>query len=84
MQRHLAALLGAVEEALKASVAINEKETKAAIARVTSSEREAGVFRRAVMTELARGELPPSYREVLMSLMKQVDVVADWCREARD
>jgi predicted phosphate transport protein (TIGR00153 family) len=85
LQRHLAATMSAVEDlekAVKASVALNEKEAKAAIARVTSSEREADVLRRAVMTELARGELPPSDREDLMSLMKQVDMVADWCREA--
>jgi hypothetical protein len=34
------------------------------------------------MTELARGELPPTDREDLMHLMKRVDMVADWCRES--
>lgn len=34
------------------------------------------------MDELSRGELPPADREDLMHLMKLVDMVADWSREA--
>ena len=85
MQRHLALTMSAVEDlerAIKASVALNENEAKAAIERVTSSEREADKLRRTVMTELAGGELPSTDREDLMHLMKRVDMVADWCRES--
>lgn len=85
MQRHLALTMTAVEDlerAIKASVALNENEAKAAIERVTSSEREADKLRRSVMTELAGGELPSTDREDLMHLMKRVDMVADWCRES--
>jgi len=85
MRRHLAVTMNAVEDferAVKASVNLNEKDTKAAIERVTNSEREADRLRRTVMTELARGELPPHDREDLMHLMKRVDMVADWCRES--
>ena len=85
MQRHLALTMTAVEDlerAVKASVSLNDKETKAAIDRVTSSEREADRLRRSVMTELAGGELPSTDREDLMHLMKRVDMVADWCRES--
>jgi len=85
MRRHLAATMSAVEDlekAVKASVNLNEKEAKTAIERVTSFEKEADSLRRAVMTELARGELPPHDREDLMHLMKRVDMVADWCRES--
>jgi len=85
MQRHLATTMSAVEDlerAVKAAVEINEKETKEAIGRVTSAEKEADRLRRAVMTELARGEMPPTDREDLMHLMKRVDMVADWCRES--
>ena len=85
MQRHLALTMTAVEDlerAIKASVALNENEAKAAIERVTSSEREADKLRRTVMTELAGGELPSTDREDLMHLMKRVDMVADWCRES--
>jgi len=85
MQRHLATTMSAVEDferAVKASVALNEKEAKAAIERVITAEKEADRLRRAVMTELARGELLPTDREDLMHLMKRVDMVADWCRES--
>jgi len=85
MQRHLALTISAVEDlerAVKAAVKLNEEETKAAIERVISAEKEADTLRRAVMTELARGELPPMDREDLMHLMKRVDMVADWCRDS--
>jgi len=85
MRRHLAATMSAVEDlekAVKASANLNEKEASAAIQRVKSSEEEADNLRRAVMTELARGELPPHDREDLMHLMKRVDMVADCCRES--
>lgn len=85
MQRHLALTVTAVEDlerAIKAAVNLNDKEAKAAIDRVTSSEREADKLRRLVMTELAEGELPSTDREDLMHLMKRVDMVADWSRES--
>ena len=85
MQRHLAATMSTVEDlerAVKASVAFKEQEAKAAIQRVSTSEREADALRRAVMTELSGGELSPVDREDLMHLMKRVDMVADWSRES--
>jgi len=85
MRHHLATTMSAVEDlerAVKASVNLNEKKAKAAIERVTSAEKEADSLRRAVMSELAGGELPPTDREDLMHLMKRVDMVADWCRES--
>jgi predicted phosphate transport protein (TIGR00153 family) len=85
MQQHLATTISAVEaleKAVKASVSGNEKETKALIDRVMSAEKEADRLRRAVMIELAGGELPSTDREDLMHLMKRVDMVADWCRES--
>lgn len=85
MQRHLATTMSAVEDlerAIKAAVQHNEKETKESIERVTSAENEADRLRRAVMTELAGGELSPTDREDLMHLIKRIDMVADWSREA--
>lgn len=85
MQLHLSTTMSAVEDlerAVKASVKLDDKEVKAAIERVISAEKEADRLRRAVMTELARGELPPTDREDLMHLMKRVDMVADSCRDS--
>ena len=85
MQRHLATTMSSVEDlerAVKAAVDLNEKEAKAAIGRVTSSEKEADGLRRAFMTELTCGELSPSDREYLMNLMKCVDIVSDSSQES--
>jgi len=85
MQRHLATTMSVVEDlerAVKAAVQHKEKETKESIDRVTSAEKEADRLRRAVMTELGGGELPPTDREDLMHLMKRIDMVADWSRES--
>ena len=85
MQKHLATTISAVEDlerAVKAAVKGDEKEERGAIDRVTSAEKEADRLRRVVMTELARGELPPIDREDLMHLMKRVDMIADWSRES--
>jgi predicted phosphate transport protein (TIGR00153 family) len=85
MQRHLATIMSAVEDlekALKALIINNEKETKAAIGRVISAEKEADRLRRVVMTDLSGGELPPTDREDLMHLIKRIDMVADWSRES--
>jgi predicted phosphate transport protein (TIGR00153 family) len=85
MQRHLATTIGAVEDferAVKASVSNSEKDVRASIDRVVGAEKEADRLRRAVMSELSGGELPPTDREDLMHLIKHVDMVADWSRES--
>jgi len=85
MQRHLATTVSTVEDlerTVKAVVRHNEKESKECIERVISAEKEADSLRRAAMTELAKGELPPADREDLMNLMKCIDMVADWSQES--
>lgn len=85
MQKHLATTMSAVEDlekAVKAAIRGDEKEERTAIGRVASAENEADRLRRVVMTELARGELPPTDREDLMHLMKRVDMIADWSRQS--
>jgi len=71
-----------LEKAVKAAAVDEEREMRLRIDRVTNAEREADGLRREVMNELARGELPPVDREDLMHLIKRVDMVADWSREA--
>jgi len=34
------------------------------------------------MDEVSKGDLPPTAREDIMHLVKRVDMVADWSREA--
>ena len=85
MRRHLAITMSIVEDlekVVKAAVSNKTKETKSLVDGITRAEKEADILRRNFMDELAQGELPPADREDLMHLMKRVDMVADWCREA--
>jgi predicted phosphate transport protein (TIGR00153 family) len=85
MQRHLTITLNVVKDlrnAVDAAVKEDLKEKEKYVERITSGEKEADALRRNFMDELSRGELPPTDREDLMRLMKRVDMVADWSREA--
>ncbi|MGB9135000.1 MAG: DUF47 family protein [Candidatus Bathyarchaeia archaeon] len=85
MRRHLAttmSIVGDLEGAVKAAVSGKSEETRSLIESIAKAEKEADIVRRSFMDELSKGELPPVDREDLMHLMKRVDMVADWCREA--
>jgi len=85
VQRHLALTTGIVEDlekAIRAAIEGDLKEMQTFIERVANSEKEADKLRRGVMDEVSTGELPPTDREDLMSLVKRVDMVADWSRES--
>lgn len=75
-------IVGDLESAVKAAVSGKTEETKSLVASIAKAEKEADAMRRGFMDELSKGELPPVDREDLMHLMKRVDMVADWCREA--
>lgn len=85
MRRHLATTMSIVddlEQAIEAAVSNEEDETERLVEGITKGEKEADALRRSFMDELSKGELPAADREDLMHLMKRVDMVADWCREA--
>ncbi len=85
MRRHLTTTMTIVDDlakAVKAAASNKIDEAKTLVERVTNSEKDADTLRRNFMDELSLGELPPRDREDLMHLMKRVDMVADWCREA--
>ena len=44
-------------------------------------EKEAGLLKRKIISELAQGDLPISEREGLMRLARQIDDVIDWINE---
>ena len=85
MKKHLANAVSAVEDlerALNAAMEGDEKLVIASIRRVDEAEKEADRLRRAIMDELASEVVPPAGREDLMHLVKRVDMIADWSREA--
>lgn len=85
IETHLATTMSIVEDlesAIEAAVKKDEEKMKAYTERVAKNEMEADRIRRDVMDQLAQGELSPIDREDLMHLVKRVDMVADWSREA--
>lgn len=85
IQQHLAltsSIVEDLEKALSALVKNDAEEMSACIERVAKNEREADTLRRKVMDEVSKGDLPPTAREDIMHLVKRVDMVADWSREA--
>ncbi len=85
MEKHLANVVSAVEDldrAIKAALRGSEEDVKASISRVVEAEKEADRLRRAIMDELASEVIPAAAREDLMHLVKRLDMIADWSREA--
>ncbi|MDH7564425.1 MAG: DUF47 family protein [Candidatus Bathyarchaeota archaeon] len=85
IQRHLSItteIVDDLDKAVSAALKEEEKEMQKIIQRITLGEREADALRRKVIDEISNGELPPTDRVDLMDLVKRVDMVADWSREA--
>lgn len=84
IQQHLALTTAIVEDLERAVTAAlkNDKELDICIKRIASGEREADMLRRKVMDEVSKGELSSIDREDIMHLVKRVDMIADWSREA--
>lgn len=82
---HLAKVVDSIVELNKGVLAARNKnvaEVKRCRDRLFSAEDEADRIRRAIDEELTKGELPPKDREDLMHLVKRIDAVADWARDA--
>ena len=84
-RRHIDLTTGTVEELVKqveaASVG-DEDRKQASFERLSKMEMEADSLRRSIAEELTKGVIPPEEREDLMHLIRRVDWVADWAREA--
>ena len=82
---HAAKVVDTVTELEKGLVAAskgNAAEAKQAMQRLFAYETEADRIRRDIAVELTKGELPPKDREDLMHLIKRLDAVADYAKDA--
>ncbi|HJX23039.1 MAG TPA: DUF47 family protein [Candidatus Bathyarchaeia archaeon] len=85
MRDHLALTLSCADELSKAINSSDKgdyQEAEASIKRVSQMEKEADFLRRKIADELAKGELPSSDREDLMRLVRTIDWIADWSKDA--
>lgn len=85
VQDHLKLTVGAVEELsnMVEKAATGEKtEKQKFFEKLSKMESEADSLRRKISEELTKGEYFPEEREDLMELVRAVDWIADWSREA--
>jgi len=62
--------------------ASDDQEKKAFYEAISQNEMKADQIRREMVTELSKRELYPAERDDLMELVRAVDWIADWAREA--
>jgi len=85
VEKHLALTQKAVESLQKMvekSGEVGQKEGSAIFTDISRYEREADELRRKMVEELTKGEMFPEERDDLMELVRAVDWIADWSKEA--
>jgi predicted phosphate transport protein (TIGR00153 family) len=81
--RHLELTTEAVKQLHEmVRTASNDQEKKAFYETISQHEKKADQIRREMVTELSTRELYPNERDDLMELVRAVDWIADWAREA--
>jgi predicted phosphate transport protein (TIGR00153 family) len=85
VEEHLELTQNAVNDLyrmVEASSTFREKETRTFFESVSRLEMQADQLRRRMVEELTRSEMFPEERDDLMELVRAVDWVADWSKEA--
>lgn len=85
VQEHLKLTVGAVDSLLsmvRSAAAGDGSEKCEFFENLSKMEMDADVLRRKISEELTKGEFFPEEREDLMELVRAVDWIADWSREA--
>jgi predicted phosphate transport protein (TIGR00153 family) len=81
--RHLELTTEAVKQLHEmVRTASDDQEKKAFYEAISQNEMKADQIRREMVTELSKRELYPTERDDLMELVRAVDWIADWAREA--
>ena len=74
--------VGELERTVIAFSTNNQSEAEASIQRLFSLEVEIDDLRRAVLTELTKGEISGKYREDLKGLVEHLDKLADYVKDS--
>lgn len=85
VEEHLSLTQNAVSDLyrmVEASALCREKDCRDYFESVSRMEMEADQLRREMVEELTRSEMFPEERDDLMELVRAVDWIADWSREA--
>jgi predicted phosphate transport protein (TIGR00153 family) len=82
---HSLSVMDAVTELDRAIIAVSRGDSDTAIgalARLMLSEKEADNLEERISEELSKGDLNPREREDLLHLVRRMDYVADWAKDA--
>ena len=85
VERHLELTINAVNSLqlmVERAGEEGQKEGSAIFVDISRFEREADTLRREMVEELTKGEMYPEERDDLMELVRAVDWIADWSKEA--
>jgi predicted phosphate transport protein (TIGR00153 family) len=85
VERHLELTQSAVislQEMVEVSGEKGQEEGSKVFPDISKFEREADELRRTMVEELTKGEMYPEERDDLMELVRAVDWIADWSKEA--
>lgn len=85
VEKHLTLTLGAVESLysmIEAAVACDDQNCKKFYMDVSTMEMQADDLRKHMVQELTVSEMFPEERDDLMELVRAVDWIADWSKEA--
>lgn len=85
IQQHVTKIEDTVVElsrALKLATGDDREAVFQALKRLNQNEEEGDRIRRALIEELAKGELKAKDREDLLHLVRRTDIIADWAKDA--
>lgn len=85
VEKHLELTKNAVislHQMVEKAAECDEEECKLAFLNVSKMEMQADELRRDMVEELTKGEMFPEERDDLMELVRAVDWIADWSKEA--
>ncbi len=71
-----------LHEMVEVAAGSNQEKGSAVFTDISRYEREADELRRNMVKELTEGEMYPEERDDLMELVRAVDQIADWSKEA--
>jgi len=85
LEKHMASVIDTVYEFYNAIKFLKDEkvsDARKSLIRMSQAEEEADKLDRLISAEATKGDIPPKFREDLMHLVRRVDLIADWTKDA--